>query len=320
MGIYMLAVPADSAESEDADFEAVEGVSDYVEEPDKVTSASRDGSESVAGDSASSDASLTIAGSVSSADIKCEESVSADSLPQNTVSDNEAPVAAVTQFVTYEPADINSKYYSDPGRKALTTEAQYIEVDEKYFEDALFIGDSRTVGVNDYSGWNSTFLADNGYCTYSYIKHKPVKNHKTGKKELPEDVLSSGTYSKIYLMLGMNDCGYGNTDNFRQRYQAMISMIREKQPDAVIYLVSVLHLSKDKNDPAGVMNNIDINDKNVAIAECADGINTFYLDFNDYFTDDEGYLKQETTFDGVHFYADYYQQYCELFKKYAVKR
>ncbi len=134
-----------------------------------------------------------------------------------------------------------------------------------------------------------------------------------------EDAVSMRKYGKIYLMIGMNDCGYGTTEDFRGRLQDMITMIEGRQPDAIIYLMANLHISKAKSDGDAIFNNTDINDKNVVIAECADGVRTFYLDYNGLYTDDSGFLKQELTFDGVHLYAKYYQPWLDYIKSHAVK-
>lgn len=240
-----------------------------------------------------------------------------------TVSGNDHETAAkpgVTDFITYVPAQVDSKYYSDPGKIALTTDYDYTTVDDSYFDDAAFIGDSRTLGLNDYSGWtNADFFCENGFCTYLWKKGTEVTCQKTHRKMTLEDAVSMRKYGKIYLMIGMNDCGYGTTEDFRGRLQDMITMIEGRQPDAIIYLMANLHISKAKSDGDAIFNNTDINDKNVVIAECADGVRTFYLDYNGLYTDDSGFLKQELTFDGVHLYAKYYQPWLDYIKSHAVK-
>lgn len=240
-----------------------------------------------------------------------------------TVSGNDHETAVkhgVTNFITYVPTQVDSKYYSDPGKIALTTDYDYSTVDDSYFDDAAFIGDSRTLGLNDYSGWtNADFFCENGFCTYLWKKGTEVTYQKTHRKMTLEDAVSLRKYGKIYLMIGMNDCGYGTTEDFRGRLQDMIAMIEDRQPDAVIYLMANLHISKAKSDGDAIFNNTDINDKNVVIGECADGVRTFYLDYNGLYTDDSGFLKQELTFDGVHLYAKYYQPWLDYIRSHAVK-
>ena len=65
-------------------------------------------------------------------------------------------------------------------------------------------------------------------------------------------------------------------------------------------------------------NNVNINDKNAAAASLADGTNIFYLDSNPMFTDEEGFLKADLTFDGVHLYANNYEAWKEFFMEHGV--
>ena len=67
-------------------------------------------------------------------------------------------------------------------------------------------------------------------------------------------------------------------------------------------------------------NNININDKNVAAARLADGRDVFYLDCNPLFTDEEGYLQSELTFDGVHLYAQHYDKWRTFLMEHGVER
>ena len=65
-------------------------------------------------------------------------------------------------------------------------------------------------------------------------------------------------------------------------------------------------------------NNVNINDKNAAIASLADGETVFYLDCNPVFTDENGFLKADLTFDGVHLYAQHYDVWREFLMEHAV--
>ncbi len=121
-------------------------------------------------------------------------------------------------------------------------------------------------------------------------------------------------------MLGINDCGYGTTESFQDGLADMVNMVIEKQPNAIIYLVANMHISKsaEKESSNKVFSNININAKNVAMAELANGINIFYLDYNDSFTDAKGYLIDEYTFDGFHLYAKQYAIWSDFFREHAI--
>lgn len=66
-------------------------------------------------------------------------------------------------------------------------------VGKEYFDDALFIGDSRTVGISEYGDLNNaTFFANTGMSVYNVFK-KNVSVPKVGKLKL-EQLL---TYKKF---------------------------------------------------------------------------------------------------------------------------
>ena len=226
----------------------------------------------------------------------------------------------VTKYEFYEPQETDSYYYSDAGKTALTTEYPYTKENVSYFNDAIFIGDSRTLGISDYAGLDEAdFYCDSGMTVLKLLDAGGVTYQKTGKKEDLNQVLQQKRYGKIYIMLGMNDLGYGNTDMYLERYRKIVDQFREWQPDAIIYIMANLHVSRAKNNPETEFNNININDKNAASASLANGTDIFYLDANPLFTDDEGFLNAELTFDGVHLYAQHYDVWREFLLEHAVE-
>lgn len=230
--------------------------------------------------------------------------------------------AGVTKFKKYTPQKIKSPYYTDRGKTPLTTEYSYETVTDKYFSDAAFIGDSRTLGLYDYSGWGkiADFYCESGFSLYQWTQGATVTCQNTGKKVDLKTALKNKTYGKLYLMIGMNDLGYGNSEKYAQWLSQMVEMLKETQPQAVIYLMGNLHMSKEKNDMATEFNNVNVNDKNVSMASLADGITSFYLDCNPIFTDKDGYLKAELTFDGCHLYGYEYKAWTDFIKEHAVKK
>ncbi len=233
---------------------------------------------------------------------------------------NAAQIIGETSFTTYKPVKVKSKYYEDAGRIAHTTVYPYQTVGNDYFADAVFIGDSRMLGLHDYAGWQdrADFFCDNGFSVYKWAKDAEAVNQKNGKTVNLQKALSAKKYGKIYLMVGMNDLGYGTTDLYTANMQKMLTMLRTVQPDAIIYLMGNLHMAESKNDMNSVYNNVSLNAKNVAMAMLADGVTTFYLDANPEFTDDKGFLKADMTFDGFHLYAKGYKQWADFIKKHGI--
>lgn len=245
-------------------------------------------------------------------------------------SDSQKPETAVkqpkketraTEFVEYTPIETNSRYYTDAGKVALTTTYDYVLENDSYFNDAVFLGDSRTLGISDYAGFEGAdFFCDNGMTIYKLLEDKGVTWQRTGEKVDLKKVMQENNYGKIYIMLGMNELGYGDTTMYLRQYLKVIRQLREWQPEAVIYVMANLHVSREKNDMESEFNNININDKNVASARLADGRDVFYLDCNPLFTDEDGYLRAELTFDGVHLYAQHYDKWREFLMEHGVEK
>ncbi len=226
----------------------------------------------------------------------------------------------ITRFEYYDPQEIESRYYSDAGKVALTTEYHYTRENISYFNDAAFLGDSRTLGISDYAGLEEAdFYCDSGMTIFKLLEEKGVTYQKTGDKVDLTQVLQAEQYGKIYIMLGMNELGYGNTDTYLEQYRKVVNQIREWQPNAIIYIMANLHVSREKNNMESEFNNININDKNAAAALLANGTDVFYLDANPLFTDEEGFLNAELTFDGVHLYAQHYDLWREFLLEHAVE-
>ena len=120
----------------------------------------------------------------------------------------EEVVKGVTKFMPYEPLEIESRYYSDAGKIALTTEYPYTIENDSYFNDAAFLGDSRTLGIYDYVGLSGAdFFCDNGMTIFKLLKDDGVTEQGTGQKVDLKKVLQERQYGKIYMMLGMNELG-----------------------------------------------------------------------------------------------------------------
>ena len=239
-------------------------------------------------------------------------------IPENGVESEVVP-KGITNFVFYEPTPTDSRYYEDAGKVALTTEYPYAKENISYFDDAAFLGDSRTLGISDYAGLDAAdFYCDSGMTIFKILEEE-VTYQKTGSKVLMPEVLQNKKYGKIYIMLGMNELGYGNTEMYLEQYRQVLNQIREWQPEAIIYIMANLHVSEEKNNMETEFNNMNINSKNAASAELANGTDVFYLDVNPVFTDEEGYLNAELTFDGVHLYAKHYDAWREFLLEHAVE-
>ena len=174
--------------------------------------------------------------------------------------------------------------------------------------DALFIGDSRTIGLSEYSGLKSDFFASVGMSVYN-IHKKPIAMPNVGKISLT-DLLKNKKYGKIYVMLGINEIGY-KLENTVQKYKELVELIRENQPNAYIFVQANLHVTAERSKTDKNVNNPNINNLNKEIAKLADGKKIIYLDANTVFDDASGNLAADKTSDRVHLYAKYYVEWAK---------
>lgn len=190
---------------------------------------------------------------------------------------------------------------------------EFINVGDDYFDDAVFIGDSRTVGLRDYGGLDhATFYASVGLNVYDMWTEKFCD--VDGAKVTLEKALSSRQFGKVYFQIGINEMGRGTLDSFMEAYTASVEKFRQLQPDAIIYVQAIMHVAKAKSDTDPIFNNQGLAERNDRIAQLADQKTIFYIDVNEVVCDADGNLKQELTFDNLHLYGSKYDIWVDFLK------
>lgn len=206
---------------------------------------------------------------------------------------------------------------SDPPAEA-PGEVAYMTVEDDYFADAVFIGDSRTMGLFEYGGLEETaaFYASTGLTVYKMFEAQIVPGEQ-GKITV-EEALQQNSFAKIYLCIGINEMGTGTVESFLEAYQEAVAHLRELQPDAVIYLQAIIKVTTERSGQGDYINNEGIIARNEGIARLADNEHVFFLDVNPLICDESGGMVPEYTFDGVHLKAIYIDIWKDYLKTHAV--
>ena len=195
-----------------------------------------------------------------------------------------------------------------------TTESTTTKPKGKFsMKDALFIGDSRTVGIAEYANISGAkFFCDVGMSSYNvYDKNLPVKS--IGKTKL-KALLKKHKFGKIYIMLGINEIGYDFTTTVK-RYSELVKYIRKAQPEAVVFIQANMHVTAERSKNDKIVNNKRINRFNEAIKKMANNKTIYYLDVNPVFDDKSGALDSKKTGDNTHVYAKHYKEWGEWIVK-----
>lgn len=193
-------------------------------------------------------------------------------------------------------------------------------VGDEYFNDAVFIGDSRTVGMYEYSSLKetSTFYASVGLSVHKLFTAKIVEVPGQRGKITVEQALSENQFSKVYFMIGINEMGTGTVESFLEKYAESVQRIRELQPDAIIYLQGIMQVSEKRSAQGDHITNEGIAIRNEGIKALADDETIFYLEINEAVCDENGALCAEYTGDGVHLKAQYVDLWKEYLKNHAI--
>lgn len=171
-------------------------------------------------------------------------------------------------------------------------------VEDTYFDDVVFLGDSRTDGLRLYSGLqHGTFLCSTG-ATVESVFSKAVE---TPAGELPLlDALAALDCGKIYIMLGINELGWNGTETFRTQSTELIQRLQKDHPDAEIVIQSILPVSAKKDAEGRYVNNGRIKEYNQVWLELAEEFDVAYLNVAEGVAGEDGLLPSELCYDGVH--------------------
>ena len=190
-------------------------------------------------------------------------------------------------------------------------------VEDSYFEDAVFLGDSRTEGFHLYSGLETgQYLFATG-ATVESVFSKATQETEQGKVSML-DALDGLEFSKLYIMLGVNELGWPKTEQFHDQYAKLIDRVRESHPDARIALQSILPISAKQEAKGSYVNNGRIAEFNAIIVQLAEEKDCTYLDVASAVTGEDGCLRAEETTDGIHLNTKGCVRWLEYLKEHPI--
>lgn len=303
---------ADAEEAEDA------------EKTDEADDAAASASASTA--AAAADATAQQGSTIEYAEAEDSEVEVLETLPQNAIhaDADSIPEGVCNPVMKAEDYDVVNVGFLSPDDTEYNIDTEGIfakngiyyklgPVDATYFSDALFIGDSRTVGLCEYGSLkgNAAFLAKESVNVYNVLDQELRFTDHDGEtwNAYVEDILKDNKYGKVYVALGVNELGIGTTYMYYEKYRDIIAMIREYQPDALIFIQGIMHVSYEKSSSDSCRNNTVIYQRNLAISTLANGRDIFYIDMNPYVCNADGDLLPDLSGDGIHLKASAYEKW-----------
>lgn len=218
-------------------------------------------------------------------------------------------------------ADLTESFNSDTdGMFAPNGTYRYLQPasDDSYFNDALIIGDSRTVGLYYWGGLkeNTNFFCKESMSIYNVTK-KNLEYHAMNGEEGETDLvtlLSTHNYGKVYICLGINELGSYVWDYYNA-YRDVLTQIRTLQPNALIFIEGNMHIGGTMSSTDPIFNNTNLVQRNVAISSLANGRDIFYIDMNPVLVDGDGNLIAEYSNDQIHVKAEYYHLWSDFLRQ-----
>lgn len=228
----------------------------------------------------------------------------------------EISVESVEESVAEESVYIEEKSVDDYQKEALPPPKA--AVDESYFDDAVFIGDSRTQGFIYYNGLvNAISYVDKGLNVDTALNKQVIKLNDS-YYTVPEALKAGKSFKKVYIMLGINELGWVYSDIFIEKYSMLIDKIKEVNPDAVIYVQSILPVTEEKSNSDEIYNMEKINGYNTLIKAMAEEKGLKFLNVSESVADENGFLPKEAASDGIHLKKSYCALWLEYLKNNVV--
>lgn len=212
---------------------------------------------------------------------------------------------------------------------------EYTQVDDSYFNDAVFIGDSISYGfelyVTEKRANGETVLGEAKFLTsgsLSYgnslwdVSDESVHPTYNGVKMKLEDAIAQIKPGKIYILLGTNDVALYGVEQTIANADTEISRMLEASPGAEIFIMSTTpKYSPAESDVDGALNNADIDALNVAMRNFAVEKGYNFMNIAPLFKDETGGLASDYCSDtegmGIHFTSAAYDIWLNFLYSYG---
>lgn len=192
-------------------------------------------------------------------------------------------------------------------------------VEDDWFDNAAFVGDSRTQGLMIYSELKNTGAANLSYQGLNVTTAYTQEVTAPGMGRLtPMQAVSRGGYEKIYLCFGVNELGWYGDERFYENYGALIDDVRARCPEADVYLQTLLPVTRAKSQAGTNVTNEGIVAFNETIVRLAAEKQVYLVDPYSVFAGEDGALEAAGSVDGIHLKKDYYAKWLDYLRTHTI--
>ncbi len=241
----------------------------------------------------------------------------------SAVLDNLSSTARVSSVISTAKPATASKTQSTAVNSALFSSSvpESEKVPLSYFDDAALLGDSRAVGLPLYTELGNHIT---NYAVTSCTAKMVLEGTDKVQPIIKKIEANKGKFKKVYIMLGLNEIGHTHT-TVMSRYGTIIDRVRAAQPDAVIYIQTVLPITRYVQAHHSYLKKNQIIAFNKKLAELAQQKKVYLIDPTSVFVDSEGYMVNAARASAgnetgeIHFNATYTNKWLDYLRTHTVK-
>lgn len=228
------------------------------------------------------------------------ESTSLSSFVSETFCTVSSTVELTTQLFNETKPTETSSSAAEKSSAATSAVSENQEVDLSCFDNTAFVGNSRFISFKNYG------LAKNVYPVVGLNVDTVFTKSVAGSNVPVIDELNGKDFDKVILLFGDNECGWPNTDVFISRYAKVVAAVRERVPNAEIYLHAILPVSTEaSNKNEFGVNNDRIRQVNEKIKQLAADEGIHYIEQPACLMDSTNALLPAAASDGIHLNKKY---------------
>lgn len=252
-----------------------------------------------------------------------------------TQATEEQTTEATSEEVTETQEETTEKAEEASASEESPVTYEYTQVDDSYFNDAVFIGDSISYGfelyVTEKHANGETVLGEAQFLTsgsLSYgnslwdVSDESVHPTYNGEKMKLEDAIAQIKPGKIFILLGTNDVALYGVEQTIANADTEISRMLEASPGAEIFIMSTTpKYSPAESNVDGALNNADIDALNVAMRQFVVEKGYNFMNIAPLFKDETGGLAADYCSDkegmGIHFTSAAYDIWLDFLYSYG---
>ena len=192
-------------------------------------------------------------------------------------------------------------------------------VDDSYFEDAVFIGDSRMQGFRNLSGiTKGSFVTAVGMELENFYTDSQIATAAGNVTVL--DALKNINFSKIYMMLGTNELGAYDMSQVGESYRQVLADVKQlsSSPDPIVYVYSVIYVDEPLVTTGDYVNNTNVDAVNMEILKMCKEEGYHYINLNEVLSNGYHGLISGAAEDGIHLNTDYCKEWLEYTKTHYI--